>query len=193
MLHHSWVLDGMPTNRSEREVRAMNLQEPHGNANGKEMVIEYIADRSDIAAFYSYSRKHSTKFALLSYALPIGIVALFLGVISFGRRPTTTDWIIALIWGVAIYFQFPRFLRSRTKKNKRILSIQPDKLSTTIGKLSGDVPWTKVDSLNVTDEHIFLIRKNMNGFAIPRRAFVDEAQRMEFIRLCEKYIQAARN
>lgn len=92
-----------------------------------------------------------------------------------------------------MYFLFPRFLRSRTKKSKRILSIQPDKLSTTVGKLSGDVPWTKVDSLNVTDEHIFLIGKNMNGFAIPRRAFADEAQRIEFIRLCEQYIQTARN
>jgi YcxB-like protein len=54
------------------------------------------------------------------------------------------------------------------------------------------MPWAKVDSLYVTDEHVFLIRKNMNGFAIPRRAFVDESQRKEFIRLCEHYIQAAR-
>jgi hypothetical protein len=36
-----------------------------------------------------------------------------------------------------------------------------------------------VDSLHVTDEHIFLIRKNMNGFAIPRQAFVDETQRRD--------------
>jgi hypothetical protein len=29
-----------------------------------------------------------------------------------------------------------------------------------------------------------MIGKNMNGFAIPRRAFVDDTQRNEFIRLC---------
>jgi YcxB-like protein len=88
---------------------------------------------------------------------------------------------------------FPLILRLRTKKTKRTLSIQPEKLSTQIGKLSGDVPWTKVDTLYVTDEHIFLIRKNMNGFAIPRRAFVDEGQRKEFIQLCERYILTARS
>lgn len=90
------------------------------------------------------------------------------------------------------FFLFPLILRLRTKKDKRTLSIQPDKLSTQIGRLSGEVPWAKVDSLYVTDEHIFLIGKNMNGFAIPRRAFVDETQRKEFIRLCEQYIQTAR-
>ncbi len=35
--------------------------------------------------------------------------------------------------------------------------------------------------------------KNMNGFAIPRRAFVEDTQRNEFIRLCEQYIQVARH
>ena len=102
------------------------------------------------------------------------------------------DWIIALIWGAGFFFVFPLILRLRTKKSKRTLSIQPDKLSTQIGKMSGDVPWAKMDSLYVTDEHVFLIRKNMNGFAIPRRAFVDEAQRDEFIRLCERYMQSAK-
>ena len=106
---------------------------------------------------------------------------------------TLVDWVIALIWGAIIFSLFPLILRLRTKKDKRTLLIQPDKLSTQIGKLTGEVPWANVDSLYVTDEHIFLIRKNMNGFAIPRRAFVDETQRKEFIRLCEDYIRAARS
>jgi hypothetical protein len=38
-----------------------------------------------------------------------------------------------------------------------------------------------------------MIGKNMNGFAIPRRAFVDDTQGNEFIRLCEQYIQVARH
>src|SRR6266567_3449721 len=92
---------------------------------------------------------------------------------------TLVDWVIALIWGAIIFSLFPLILRLRTKKDKRTLLIQPDKLSTQIGKLTGEVPWANVDSLYVTDEHIFLIRKNMNGFAIPRRAFVDETQRKE--------------
>ncbi len=158
------------------------------------MVIEYTAKPGDIAALYSYTRKHSLKLALSFYGLPIAMALL---VLVERRSPThaltLADWAIALIWGAVLFFLFPLILRLRTKKDKRTLSIQPDKLSTQVGKLSGEVPWAKVDSLYVTDEHIFLIRKNMNGFAIPLRAFADETQRKEFIRLCEQYIQAARS
>jgi len=157
------------------------------------VVIEYTAKPSDIAALYSYTRKHSIKLALISYALPIAFAILLLAEFrSIAHSLNLGDWIIALVWGAGLFFLFPLLLRLRTKKNKRTLSIQPDKLSTQIGKMSGDVPWAKVDTLHVTDEHVFLIRKNMNGFAIPRRAFVDEAQRDEFIRSCERYMQAAK-
>jgi YcxB-like protein len=158
------------------------------------MVIEYTATPRDVAALYSYTRKHSPKLALMFYGLPIGMVLI---VLAERHSPThsltSADWAIALMWGAVFFFLFPLILRLRTKKDKRTLSIQPDKLSTQVGRLSGDVPWAAVDSLYTTDEHIFLIRKNMNGFAIPRRAFVDEAQRREFIRLCEQYIKAARS
>lgn len=157
------------------------------------MTIEYTAKPSDIAALYSYERKHSAKLALISYGLPIAMAVFFLAEMRLNHSLILADWTIALILGAVFFFLFPLILRLRTKKNKRTLSIHPDKLSTQIGKFSGDVPWTKVDSLHVTDEHIFLIRKNMNGFAIPRRAFVDESQRKEFIRLCEQYIQTARS
>jgi len=157
------------------------------------MVIEYTATPRDIAALYSYTRRHSLKLALMFYGLPIAMALL---VLAERRSPTHSltlaDWIVALIWGAVFFFLFPLMLRLRTKKDKRTLSIQPEKLSTQIGKITGDVPWAKVDSLFVTDEHIFLIRKNMNGFAIPRRAFVDESQRSQFIRLCEQYIRGAR-
>ncbi len=158
------------------------------------MVIEYTATSQDVAALYSYTRKHSPKLALMFYGLPIGMVFI---VLAERRSPThsltSADWTVALMWGVVFFLLFPLILRLRTKKDKRTLSIQPDKLSTQIGKRSGEVPWAAVDSLYATDEHIFLIRKNMNGFAIPRCAFVDEAQRKEFIRLCEQYIKAARS
>lgn len=158
------------------------------------MVIEYTAKPKDIAALFSYTRKHSIKVALISYGLPIAMAILFLAETrSVTHSLRLADWVIALVWAAVLFFLFPLILRLRTKKDKRTLSIQPDKLSTQIGKLSGDVPWTNVDDLYVTDEHIFLMRKNMNGFAIPRRAFADETQRIEFIRLCEQYIKTARS
>lgn len=158
------------------------------------MVIEYTATPKDVAALYYYTRNHSLKLALVSYGLPIGLAALTL---IERRSPehalALRDWAIALIWGLVFFFLFPLILRLRTKKDKRTLSIQPDKLSTRIGALSGEIPWGNVDKLYITDEYVFLIRKNMNGFAIPRRAFVDDTQRADFIRLSGQYLQAARN
>ena len=105
------------------------------------MVIEYTAKPRDISAFYSYTRKHSIKLALIFYGLPISMAVLML---AEHRSPThsltLTDWIIALIWGAALFLLFPLILRLRTKKDKRTLSIQSDKLSTQIGRLSSDVP-----------------------------------------------------
>lgn len=158
------------------------------------MVIEYAATPKDVTALYYYARNHSLKLALVSYGLPVGLAALTLVERrSLGHTLTLADWTIALIWGMVFYFLFPLILRLRTKKNKRTLSIQPDRLSTQIGTLSGDIPWGKMEKLHITDEYIFLIRKNMNGFAIPRRAFLDDTQRNEFIRLSEQYLQAARS
>jgi hypothetical protein len=158
------------------------------------MVIEYMATPKDVAALYYYTRKRSLRLAVVSYGLPVGLAALTL----FERRSpshalTLADWTIALMWGLVLFFLFPFILRFRTKKDKRTLSIQPDRLSTQIGMLGGDVPWAKMDRLYTTDEYVFLIRKNMNGFAIPRRAFTDDPQRNEFIRLSQQYIQAAKN
>jgi len=158
------------------------------------MIIEYTATPKDVAALYYYTRNHSVKLALVSYGLPVGLVALTL---VERRSPehalTLGDWAIALIWGLVFLFLFPFILRVRTKKDRRTLSIQPDKLSTRIGALSGEVPWAKMDKLYITDEYVFLIGKNMNGFAIPRRAFVDDTQRADFIRLIGQYLQASRN
>ena len=158
------------------------------------MVIEYTAKPRDIAALYSYTRKHSVKLALIFYGLPIAMALLVLAERHSSKHSLTlADWTFAVMWGTVCFFLFPLVLRLRTKKDKRTLSIQPDMLSTQIGKLSLNMPWSNVDSLYVTDEHIFLIRKNMNGFTVPRRAFVDVSQREEFIRLCKQYIQVAKN
>lgn len=42
------------------------------------MVIEYTATPKDIAALYSYTRKHSLRLALIYYGLPIGLGVLTL-------------------------------------------------------------------------------------------------------------------
>ena len=156
------------------------------------MDIEYTATPKDVTALYYYTRNHSLKLALVSYGLPVGLAVLTL---VERRSPahslTLADWLISLMWGLGFFLLFPLILRLRTKKDKRTLSIQPDRLSTRIGALSGDISWDEMDKLYITNEYVFLIRRNMNGFAIPRRAFVDDTQRSEFIRLSAQYLQQA--
>jgi hypothetical protein len=53
------------------------------------MVIEYTTTPKDVAALYSYTRKHSLKLRLIFYGLPVGLAAIaLLGRLSPGHaRP----------------------------------------------------------------------------------------------------------
>jgi len=158
------------------------------------VIIEYTATPKDISALYSYTLKHSVKLRLVFYGMPIGLTTAIVLIERFSpsHKLELSDYAIALIWGALFLFASTLIVRLRTKKDKRTLSLQPDRLSTRIGTLSGEIPWAKIDTLYVTDEHVFMIGKDLDGFAIPRRAFVDDTQRGEFIRLCEQYIHAVR-
>jgi YcxB-like protein len=127
---------------------------------------------------------------LVVYGIPflIGAWTLLLRVSNGKLR--AVDWVIAAAWSTGLFVCLPVFLRLRTKKGVRTLTVAAEGISTRIGKLSGDVPWEKVARIDVTDEYIFITRTNLNAFVVPRRAFSDDNQRAEFISLCDNYRSA---
>src|SRR5439155_21617705 len=70
----------------------------------------------------------------------------------------------------------------RFKRDERTLTISTSGIATTIGSLSGDVPWTKVGRIQSAARWIYIFGPNANSFTIPHRAFATEIQRAEFLR-----------
>lgn len=155
----------------------------------QEMTIHYTAAPEDMAAFW----RHSPATRRSVYLLSLAIAAISLAPSLFAGRVRFADVVWAVVLGAACIVLFPFILRWRTKKDERTLSIDPLGISTRIGGRRDDVPWTRFRSVSVTDEHVFIQRSNLNVYSIPRRAFADDTQRAEFIRLCEKYFAASRN
>ncbi len=151
------------------------------------MTIEYTATPKDIAALYSYARKHSPRMQLVIYGFPLLVGALTLLFRTSNGRLHAADLAIAAAWTAGLFMFLPLFLRLRTKKEVRTLTIGPSGISTRIGKRSGDIPWEKIARVDITDEHIFIMRTNLNAFVVPRRAFSDDKQRAEFVSLCNNY------
>ena len=152
------------------------------------MTIQYTATPADVSALYSYCWKHTAYFRsrIIFNALLLGALSI---AISFSIQGTIQkdDIVIALALAAAIPLMAPLIAKLRTKKGKRTLSIDSSGLHTKIGAMQGDVPWSKIADLFTTDEHIFILGRNLNGFCIPRNAFRNDLERDEFIRLCRDH------
>jgi hypothetical protein len=80
----------------------------------------------------------------------------------------------------------------RFKQDERTLTISTSGITTTIGNLSGDVPWSKVGRIEHAERCIYIFGQNGNSFTIPHRAFPTENQRAEFLRRATQWWDDAR-
>ena len=152
------------------------------------MQIRYTATRDDVGAMLRYNLRHSPRLWIV-----LGCVALFpaagnaLGTVMSGRQVASGDVVPNLIFGAVLAVAFLALVRFRTKKDERVLSIAPEGIQTSIGKLSGAVDWKRIASVDETPEYIFISGKSGNGFAIPSRAFANGAERADFLRRIAEY------
>lgn len=152
------------------------------------MEVRYTAERRDVAALLSYNLRHSPR--LWAVLVAIGFFPLVLGwvlTLASRRAITGTEVIVDLVFGVALVGFVLFRARSRVKSEERALTIGPDGIRTTVGQLAGEVPWSGVAAVDVTPDYIFITGKNSNGFAIPGRAFANDAARAEFLSRIAEY------
>lgn len=158
------------------------------------MKIEYRATAEDIAALYSYLWRNSAYFRR---RIGVGtlVVAAWILVSAYLSQGELSlrDAFIALNVAIAFPVLTPLLAMLRTKKGSRILTIDPHGIHTQLGKQKGEVRWENIAELFVTTEHVFILGRNLNSFTIPNRAFQDDSQRNEFIRLCEDYANQRRS
>jgi hypothetical protein len=157
------------------------------------MTIEYVATRADVGALYAYCWKHCAYFRrrIVSIGILLGLPIIVFSV-SFEGTIRKGDIITALAIAVVFPFVAQFIAKLRTKKDKRTLSIDSKGLHTHIGARSGGVPWSGIADVFTTEDHIFILGRNLNGFCIPQNAFGDAAEREEFVRLCRNHLADGR-
>jgi hypothetical protein len=150
--------------------------------------IRYTAQREDVGALLRYNLRHSPRLwaILVAVALfPVGLVTAVS--LTSGRWPARGEVAFDLILGLGLVAVLLVRARSRTKSDERVLAIGPAGIYTTIGRLSADLPWARIVSVDVTPEYIFITGRNANGLAIPSRAFESHLERAEFVRQLEAF------
>ena len=77
------------------------------------------------------------------------------------------------------------------KPQIRTLTVNEDGIWTVIGSKSGEAKWAEIINIEDTSEHIIIIRKTLNAFIIPRRAFQSDEDRYTFLTTIQVWQQKA--
>ena len=156
------------------------------------MVVTYNSSRSDVWRAYWYSWRHSHRMKAIQLAL-FGFVFLSgRSWLSSTSIDSTTRSVGALVIACLATVFLPVYPLLRFKPEKRMLSISPAGISTTIGRLSGEIPWTQVARIASVAQCTYVVGKNGNSFSIPNGAFSSEQDRTTFLRQATQWWHEAR-
>jgi hypothetical protein len=146
------------------------------------MTIKYALTRAEIVRFFLQGLRKSPR--LLAIVL---ICSLWPGLFSlategaFSRPLTASDAKVAFVWTIGAFCFFLLLIFVRGKTAERTLSVSEQGISTEIGSIKGQVPWSKVKVVSDTGRYVLIARTNGNAFFIPRRAFSGPEQQLQFM------------
>lgn len=157
------------------------------------MVIHYRPSRADVGRALVHNARTQPRLQLILAGLVLLPVAVqWFEAHRAGSAFTSHDAMRRLAVGVALLVILPLYVMLRTKRDVRMLEITPNEIRTTVGRLSGVIPWRAVQSIADTGTHVFITRTNQNLFSIPGGAFASADDRAEFLRLAHDFHRAAR-
>lgn len=141
------------------------------------IAIEYSSTRREISDFHWWCWRRG--FWVIY--LVVVIVAIFFE-LPLNEFRMTADVAIGAVTNaavaIAIMIAWPQI---RFKSQRRTLTVDASGIKTSIGKIADNIPWTKVASVSVVCDKIYIARTNKNGFAIPARAFRSADEREKFL------------
>jgi len=88
---------------------------------------------------------------------------------------------------------FVLFPQVKFKPQLRTLTVDENGIKTMIGHKSGTVSWSEIIEIEDTSEYISIIRKTLNAFVVPRRAFQSDADRNQFLDAIQQWQQKSAN
>jgi len=146
------------------------------------VTIKYALTRTEIVRSYFRSLASSPRFVTIIavYSIAVGLFPLMLsGALS--RGVGTHDLMAAFAWMAGAFAFMPFWLFLRGKTSERSLTVSKSGISTQIGSVKGEVPWSKVKLVADAGEHVLIVGRTGNAFVIPARAFQGSEHKAQFI------------
>ena len=143
------------------------------------ITIQYSSRRGEVWTHYwrlwrqKLWRFHAALFAVVT-------VGLLLGLSGWRLSPAALAG-IAVLGGLLPCVALALYPLVKFKPQTRVLTMDQAGLTTSIGKLCGEVPWRDVEAIIDQRELIVIRRTNNNAFVIPTRAFASPADRAAFL------------
>ncbi len=101
-----------------------------------------------------------------------------------------TEWTTVVLIGLLPLAFFVSFPMLKFKPQTRTLVVNDAGIDTTIGKISGTIPWDDILEAREGEGQIIIQRNNMNAFIIPERAFDTAEAQAEFRSFIQEMIPA---
>ncbi len=149
------------------------------------MTITYRLTKAEVLRSFFASIAGSQKFLamILIYSTGLAAAVYFSGgrvLRSMGEAMI----FLAYIAGAFLFIAFWLFIRGKT--DERTLSISAEGISTQIGTLSANLPWSKIGIVQNVGGHVLIVGRSGNAFFVPSRAFRDTDQQAQFCASLEK-------
>ncbi|TAK90904.1 MAG: YcxB family protein [Burkholderiaceae bacterium] len=87
---------------------------------------------------------------------------------------------------IALFIAYPLLA---FKSQSRVVVVNEVGISTSIGTKHGALAWSDVQSIERTSECVYIIRKTLNAYIIPNRAFKSNAEANEFFRAISSWLR----
>jgi hypothetical protein len=146
------------------------------------MTIQYALTRTEIAAGFFRSMRISPKFLITICCYAVCCSGLFLAASgSFSRPLEPQDALKASFFAIGFFLFMPAYLFLRGKTSLRTFTISPEGISTEIGSMKAQRPWSAIKIVAESEKHVLLAGASGNAFFIPSRAFSNPEQKTEFV------------
>jgi hypothetical protein len=142
--------------------------------------VTYASKRAEIWHWYwqAWARPAGLWRFHVLFALTVAIISTDL------RKHNSFDWsyfLVAFLVGLmGAVILLPLWPQIRFKKSIRTLTIDPQGLNTSIGKISVSRSWKDVRSIESQDGGVIITGINKNAFVIPARAFATDSEHAVF-------------
>jgi len=145
----------------------------------RSITIRYGSRRSEV--WTHYWQLWRQKLWRAHAALFTAVVLVLLAGLSGGHLPVVDTVTIALVGGLLPCVGLAFYPLAKFKPQERVLTINGQGLSTSIGQQYGEVAWREIEAITDHEGLIIIRRTNGNAFVVPDRAFVSLSDRAEFL------------